>query len=167
MVCSPYFVIGVFALLTVVSMKYYSLSGQNSELAERLEKLQLKLKATTYDLQNVQSSLGKKNDEASKCRQDLDVASDLVDKKTGEFEAADADARACQADLTASKNDLDMCLEEKSALEDAEDEGKADHDAKLEALNKELEDARAEINSLKEAEAQREKLKIENRGRIK
>ncbi len=44
MLCSPYFVGATFLFLLVVSVKYWSLSGENGELADRLEQLQLQLR---------------------------------------------------------------------------------------------------------------------------
>ena len=44
LVCSPYFVGGALILLAVVTLRYWSLSGQNSELMARIEKIQTLMK---------------------------------------------------------------------------------------------------------------------------
>ena len=38
--CSPYFVLTLIALLTFVTMRWWSLSGQNDELESRIRGLQ-------------------------------------------------------------------------------------------------------------------------------
>ena len=40
LVCSPYFVLGLIGLLTLVSMRYWSYSSQNSELTVKIRDLQ-------------------------------------------------------------------------------------------------------------------------------
>jgi hypothetical protein len=44
MICSPYFVVAALILLSIVSIKYWTLSWQNDELAHRLESIQLQMK---------------------------------------------------------------------------------------------------------------------------
>ena len=44
LMCSPYFVGGALVLLCIVSMRYWSVSNQNAELVERIEKIQTLMK---------------------------------------------------------------------------------------------------------------------------
>ena len=181
MVCSPYFVTGVFILLVIVTMRYWSLSSQNTALTDRLERLQIKLKSTSYDLEDLHSKLAKQEDEVKACldKMEKDEAA-LKDTWAEKVVDVERERDACRGDLDQAKRGLEECSEAKAEAEarleaaqrdkeetlglrnsdvEEKEERIREKDEEIRGLKEKLEQSLGEINSLKNAEA--EKIKIQ------